>query len=190
MNERINEWASVPWPQACKRQRILHRSPHPCPGREAFGLCLAEEAKEYQSGDKQQRWRPVESLSICRIFPLHSITVFLPLPGSHWIHEVSEALRKNSPGKKLGQSYPQKLDWLPPWEWGWREKEGIIQTKEYYTARKKRGILWKSKMKNSVCNMCRQKGRLYIHICSSMWKIIFSGNTGPLQKENQVARSK
>lgn len=37
-------------------------------------------------------------------------------------------------------------------------------------------------MKNSVYNMCRkQEGRLYIHICSSMWKIISSGNIGSFQ---------
>lgn len=46
-------------------------------------------------------------------------------------------------------------------------------------------------MKNSVYNMCRkQEGRLYIHICSNMWKIISSGNTGPFQNGNHVARGR
>lgn len=48
-----------------------------------------------------------------------------------------------------------------------------------------------SKMKNSVYNMCRKKGRKALHhICSGMWKIISSGNTGSLQKENHVTRGR
>lgn len=47
------------------------------------------------------------------------------------------------------------------------------------------------KMKNSIYNMCRkQEGRLYTHTSSSMWKIISSGNTGPFQNGNHMAKSR
>lgn len=150
LSESRNEWE----PLACKRQRTPTGrafTPHlTCPGRVAFRLHLAEEAKEDQrglglSGDTQQRLQAGGEVALSTA-PNHS---YLHLPGSHWAHQVSKALRKTSQGKGNGDPTLRGQFCFLHGMWGEREEGNVcmhipaIQTKEYYTAIKNEGILWK-----------------------------------------------
>lgn len=183
MTQWMSEWVSAPWLQACKRQGILHRRPHPCPGvKEAFRLYVAKEAKEAQRGwvlstDTLQRWRPVGRRSVClqalSTAPNHSSS------SSTWKPLSSPGLRgskEEQPGEGIWGSYPQESDLLPPWKWGSGGGESIVQTKEYYTARKRKDLLWKGAKWRTVFIICAEKkeGKLYIifaQVCGKLFPV-------------------
>lgn len=96
------------------------------------------------STDTLQRWRPVGRRSVClqalSTAPNHSSR------SSAWNPLSSPGLRgskEEQPGEGIWGSYPQGSDLLPPWKWGSGVGESIVQTKEYYTARKRKDLLWK-----------------------------------------------